>query len=334
MTELPAPMTPADCDLRDFAFMPLDVRRLLTSETWVLGEADEKVAALSLWCEAWHQVPAASLPENERMLAHLSGAGQAGWKKVRDHALRGWIKCSDGRLYHPVVAEKAIEAWAKKETQRVRSRKANAARWKNDPSSTPQGAVEACNKDAEAVPNECTEEEKTIQQGVQQASLNDPKGQGQREGQGQKKEPPDPHCGADAPMGDEDINQSGRKAPFSRGSRADGSNPRAVAAAVKATAAALKSKETLAKVEAHALWPAFSDRLSPAEFAGTIGACEYRNGADPPVLIAPSRFLRDHIRTQFRQRLERFDARIRVEFAAAAEAPSAPVIEAQAESVA
>lgn len=118
----------------------------------------------------------------------------------------------------------------------------------------------------------------------------------------------------------------------SSGSRADGTSPRAVAAAVKATADALKSKENLTKVEAHALWPAFSDRLSPAEFAGTIGACEYRNGADPPVLIAPSRFLRDHIRTQFRQRLERFDARIRVEFAAAAEAPSAPVIEAQAEA--
>ncbi len=103
----------------------------------------------------------------------------------------------------------------------------------------------------------------------------------------------------------------------SSGSRAAGSNPRAVAAAVKATASALKAAEFRAKAEAHALWPAFRDRLTPAEFAGTIGQCEYRNGTDPPVLIAPTRFLRDHIRTQFRQRLERFDARLRVEFAAA-----------------
>jgi len=35
----PAPLVPAEVDLRDFAFMPLDVRRLLTSETWVLGTA-------------------------------------------------------------------------------------------------------------------------------------------------------------------------------------------------------------------------------------------------------------------------------------------------------
>lgn len=129
MTEqLPAPPVPAECDLRDFAFMPLEVRRLLTSETWLLGSAEEKCAALTLWCEAWHQVPASSLPDNDKMLAHLSQSG-ARWKKVKAHVLRSWVKCSDGRLYHPVVAEKALESWAKKEAQRERSRKANDARW-------------------------------------------------------------------------------------------------------------------------------------------------------------------------------------------------------------
>ncbi|QHJ01642.1 hypothetical protein GT347_20180 [Xylophilus rhododendri] len=37
------------------------------------------------------------------------------WKDVRSGALRGWVLCSDGRLYHPVVSEKALIAWAKKE---------------------------------------------------------------------------------------------------------------------------------------------------------------------------------------------------------------------------
>jgi len=31
--DLPPPLVPAHVDLRDFGFMPLDVRRLLTSET-------------------------------------------------------------------------------------------------------------------------------------------------------------------------------------------------------------------------------------------------------------------------------------------------------------
>ena len=50
-------------------------------------------------------------------------------------ALRGWIKCGDGRLYHPVVAEKANEAWLqkrifawRKECDRIR--KENATRVK------------------------------------------------------------------------------------------------------------------------------------------------------------------------------------------------------------
>jgi 5-methylcytosine-specific restriction endonuclease McrA len=119
MTDLPEPLTPPDCDLRDYLWMPLDVRRLLNSETWILGSPEVKVACMTLWCEAWQQVPAASLPDNDRMIAHLSGAGP-GWKKIAAEVLKGWQKCSDGRLYHPVVAEKAREAWAS--VQRCRAR--------------------------------------------------------------------------------------------------------------------------------------------------------------------------------------------------------------------
>jgi hypothetical protein len=124
---LPAPLVPAACDLRDYPWMPLDVRRLLTSETWMTGPAEGKVAALSLWCEAWAQLPAGSLPDNDHILAHLSQAGAA-WRKVREHALRGWVKCSDGRLYHPVVAEKANEAWRLKLAQKARTEAARRAK--------------------------------------------------------------------------------------------------------------------------------------------------------------------------------------------------------------
>ena len=123
MTE---PLTPPDCDLRDYPWMPLDCTRLLTSETWMLGNSDEKVAALTLWCKAWHQAPAGSLPNNDRMLGVLSEAG-AKWPKVREHALRGWVLCDDGRLYHPVVAEKANFSWALKLKQRARTDAARAA---------------------------------------------------------------------------------------------------------------------------------------------------------------------------------------------------------------
>lgn len=123
-----SPLVPVEVDLRDFAFMPLEIRRLLSSETWILGTHEEKCAALCLWGESWFQVPAASLPDNDRILAHLSQAGNR-WQKVKGHAMRGWILCEDGRWYHPVVAEKALEAWAKHRKASSRGKAGAAKRW-------------------------------------------------------------------------------------------------------------------------------------------------------------------------------------------------------------
>lgn len=127
-SNLAAPLVPADCDLRDFQFMPVDVHRLLTSETWILGTGDERAAAMTLWLASWHQVPAGSIPKDDRMLAHLSQSGSK-WKKLKAHTLRGWIEASDGRLYHPVVAEKALEAWVEKLAYSLSGSAGNAKRW-------------------------------------------------------------------------------------------------------------------------------------------------------------------------------------------------------------
>jgi hypothetical protein len=136
-TELPDPLTPADCDLRDFLFMPLDVLRLRDSDIAVISSGDEFRCAVLLWCASWHQVPAASLPDDDIILSGLSGFGRVvkEWKRVREGALRGWIKCADGRLYHPVVSEKANEAWRgrleyreKKEAERIRKAELRAAK--------------------------------------------------------------------------------------------------------------------------------------------------------------------------------------------------------------
>ena len=123
----PAPLVPAEVDLRDFAGMWLDTERLLRSDTWLLGTSDEKAAAMTLWCESWHQVPAASLPANDRALAKLSQAER--WAKSKQHVLRSWVRCSDGRLYHPVVAEKALEAWVEKLAAAISGAAGNAKRW-------------------------------------------------------------------------------------------------------------------------------------------------------------------------------------------------------------
>ncbi|MFI8608531.1 DUF1376 domain-containing protein [Pseudomonas sp. NPDC077649] len=120
----PLPLVPAEVDLRGLPFMPLDVNRLRDSDLAIEASGDEFRAAVLLWCASWNQVPAGSLPNNDQALAAYAGFGRdvKGWKKVAAGALRGFVECADGRLYHPVVAEKAIDAWA----QRVEHRTAKA----------------------------------------------------------------------------------------------------------------------------------------------------------------------------------------------------------------
>ncbi len=126
----PEPLTPPDLDLRSFGYMPLEVVRLRDSDLVVLASGEEFRAAVLLWCAAWHQVPAGSVPKDERMLANLAGFGRdiKGWRSVSDAALRGFVECSDGRLYHPVIADIAITSGTKKRKQGNQTAAATAAR--------------------------------------------------------------------------------------------------------------------------------------------------------------------------------------------------------------
>lgn len=121
------PLVSPDVDLRGMPFMPLDVARLRDSELAIMATGDEFRAAVLLWCAAWNQLPAASLPDSDQALAAYAGFGRdvRGWLGVKSGAMRGFVLCSDGRWYHAVVAEKAMEAWA--ERQEYRAGKSNEA---------------------------------------------------------------------------------------------------------------------------------------------------------------------------------------------------------------
>ena len=132
---LPDPLLPAEVDLRDFQYMELDVRTLRDSRFAAQVSGDAFRAGVLLWCAAWHQVPAGSLPDDDVELANLAGYGRfiKEWKKVREEALSKFVKCSDGRLYHEEVCAKAASAWGAKlqhhyDRARDRLRKLNKAR--------------------------------------------------------------------------------------------------------------------------------------------------------------------------------------------------------------
>lgn len=112
MVELPMPPVPADASLRHYRDMPLEVGRLRDSGIFKVRNAEVFRSALALWCVAWHQIPAGSLPDDDDELVHMAGLGRdlKAWRKIKAGALRGWCRFSDGRLYHPVVSEKVVGA--------------------------------------------------------------------------------------------------------------------------------------------------------------------------------------------------------------------------------
>lgn len=128
-----APLTPPDCDLSDFPRMMIDIVRLRGSSFDAVLDDGAWRAGFNLWFSSWHQVPAASLPNDEGTLCKFAGLGRdlKSWKKVRGEALRGWTLCDDGLLYHETVAEIALESWLEKLAQRVSSGAGNAKRYKH-----------------------------------------------------------------------------------------------------------------------------------------------------------------------------------------------------------
>lgn len=130
-----APLTPRDCNLSDFKFMPLEVQRLRKSRAWLICKRRPELAfyMLNLWTASWHEQPAGSLEDDDDVLADLAMCDPTKWSRLRNDVLRGWVKCSDGRLYNKTVCEKANEAWTSKlvhhyERARERFRKQNKAR--------------------------------------------------------------------------------------------------------------------------------------------------------------------------------------------------------------
>ena len=134
-----APLVPANCDLRSFPRMSMDVQRLFGSEFHALTvhEPDAWGAAVRLWLRSWHEVPAGSLPSSDALLQRLAELRPGvSWPDLKSTILRGWVTASDGRLYHPVVSQIALEAWIDRLASREKGERGNAKRYGYDADTT------------------------------------------------------------------------------------------------------------------------------------------------------------------------------------------------------
>lgn len=116
MSDLPEPLTPSYCDLRGYDYMPLFGHKLFSSTFDAKATDAEFRAAMRLWWSAYaEECPAASLPDDDDVLCKAAGFGRdnmKAWRKVKERALHGFIKCSDGRLYHVALSEEAVKNYA------------------------------------------------------------------------------------------------------------------------------------------------------------------------------------------------------------------------------
>lgn len=130
-TQLPKPPVPSGVDLHDFSFTPIFRTQLFRSAFHARASDAEWRAGVTLWLKSWDQMPAGSLPNDEIELCRLAefGRDQRSWKKVREVALHGWYRCDDDRLYHRVVAEGVLAAYARRRSAADKGRLGAAKRW-------------------------------------------------------------------------------------------------------------------------------------------------------------------------------------------------------------
>jgi uncharacterized protein YdaU (DUF1376 family) len=149
---LPDPPVPADLSVRHFDFMPLDVRRLRDSRLAIVSSGDEFRAAVLLWCAAWHQIPAGSLPSDDRELMALAGVSLVSvWESIRAGALHGFVLHSDKRMYHSVIVEKALNAHSKS----TKASQSASRRWSKTPRKNRDGMRTQCERNANAMRTQC-----------------------------------------------------------------------------------------------------------------------------------------------------------------------------------
>lgn len=122
--QLPRPLTPPDCDVSTFAGPILNVARLKGSVFWMRADPRTKAAAIELWMFAWRQTPAASLPNDPLTLSRVTGISARSMRTIlagefQHTPCHGFIRCDDGRLYHPVIAGDALRAFKTRQSREI-----------------------------------------------------------------------------------------------------------------------------------------------------------------------------------------------------------------------
>lgn len=118
-TARPAPLVPPEVNLRGMQWLPTPLDRFATHPLALQPCAEPFRALVLLIAEAWRQVPAMSLPDNDARLASMAGFGRdiAAWLQVRESVLSDWVLSSDGNFHHPEFSQWGLHSWNRLEAK-------------------------------------------------------------------------------------------------------------------------------------------------------------------------------------------------------------------------
>lgn len=329
MSVAPEPPLPPDCDLRGYDWMPLYGHRLFASDFYLQGDAEAFRAGVRLWWAAWQGSPAASLPADDAALARLADFGRdlEGWLRVKELALRGFVQCADGRLYHLGLAELALEAWDRRKKERdrkaafrARLRGASAGQ-DGDAAGTGRGYAETHDEEGVSAGQDADNGDASAGQDGDGTRMSRQKGE-DRTGEEKKERipltptagaagaaPPAPTAGAAGELREASPGGDARQVP--RNSRAHGTNPRAMAAAEAGSGGAAARSgvaEAGSGVSARRDTPAPSSPLWSAFQVRGVGAAAFTRWIEPlrreddggtAVFRAPSKFHASQVRSEY-----------------------------------
>jgi len=116
---LPEPPYPEGILARGWTF-DLNVERIWQSSTWIKCPAEIRPWLVVLWMTSWMNAPCGTYPDDDEVIA---GRIQMPFNLFRVHRevlMRGWERCSDGRLYHDVVTELVMRMISSRKSDRIR----------------------------------------------------------------------------------------------------------------------------------------------------------------------------------------------------------------------
>lgn len=100
--------------------LDLDYERIEQSDTWAIASPEQRPWLLMLWLMSWRQVPIASLPNDDRLIAARIGMPLERFVEWRDVLLSGWSLATNGRLYHATLTKVALKMASKRDKDRTR----------------------------------------------------------------------------------------------------------------------------------------------------------------------------------------------------------------------